>query len=243
MSQPWLLNGTREVCLTLPTVFIQSAPSLPALLHRLQLSDCGDSRWFPPTTLRAAGIRRHLWVSGLLITCSAASSPTSPSPYPPMFLLSDRWDLTCNAVTGCLSGHFKVSAAIFVGGRKVTSMFSHVCCFGRSCVFLINCSYFEYCPSLLYVHLFVLICFRECKWGSRQHQPSYVQCPHRGICHRSTNQYDNKSILTDISLFDHQLPQSNPWPLWSKVHNKWSGAWLERYSALKRTDFKDSKSI
>lgn len=75
-------------------------------------------------------------MSGLLITCSAASPPTSPSPYPPVFLLSDQWDLTCNAVTGCLSGHFKVSAAVvaacsvFVGGRKVTSMFFHVCCFG-----------------------------------------------------------------------------------------------------------------
>lgn len=206
MSQPWLLNGTREVCLTLPTVFIQSAPSLPALLHRLQLSDCGDSRWFPPSALRAAGIRRHLWVSGLLITCSAASPPTSPSPYPPVFLLSDQWDLTCNAVTGCLSGHFKVSAAVVA--RPVLSLweagkslqcFSMCAALARSCVLLISCSYFEYWPSLLYVHLFMQICFRECKWGSRQHQPSYVQCPHRGICHGSTNQYDDKSVLTNIS--------------------------------------------
>lgn len=88
------LNGRGQSYLA-HFIFIQSAPSLPTLLHRLQPSDCGDSMRFPPTARRAVGIRRHLRVSGLLIACSAATSLTSPLPYPPMFLLSDQWDLTC----------------------------------------------------------------------------------------------------------------------------------------------------
>lgn len=48
-----------------PALFSCSQPLHYLLTGWLQLSDCGDSRWFPLTTPRAAlGIRRRLWVFG-----------------------------------------------------------------------------------------------------------------------------------------------------------------------------------
>lgn len=137
-----------------PIIFIQSPPphSLPVLLHRLLLSDCDDWRWFSFTALEAAGIRRRLWVSGLLITCAAASLLL----YPAMFWLSEQWDLTCNLwLVVCLD---------IWKWQLYLSMRQKLQCFSARLLWLhlhVNSYYFEYWTSSPCVYFFIW--FRECK--------------------------------------------------------------------------------
>lgn len=140
-------------------------------------------------------------MSGLLITCSAASPPTSPSPYPPMFLLSDQWDLTCNAVTGCLSGHFKVSAAVVARpvlslweAEKSLQCFSMCAALARSCVLLISCSYFEYWPSLLYVHI-------SCRSASENANEAAANISHHMCSAHTEESVTGAQINMTTSLF------------------------------------------
>lgn len=137
--QPRLQNLASERSDLPPSLYLCSISlSLPVLLHRLQLSDCGDSRWFSSTALRAAGIRRHLWVSGPLITCSAASLLTSPPPYPHMFCCqsSGIWLVSCSWLPvwtfESLSSCSSTAHHVLVAGRKVTLVFFSVAEFARA---------------------------------------------------------------------------------------------------------------
>lgn len=101
--------------------------------------------FFPLTALRAAGIRRHLWVWGCWLLALR--------PYPPVFWCQSIWDLTRKLWLARLSGLLKESAAVVFTTHHVLTgrQESHFSVFtsprlifgGRSGVLLISRTCFE----------------------------------------------------------------------------------------------------
>lgn len=212
-----------EVRLTHSPYFHSISPSLPVLLHRLQLPDCSDSRWFSSAALRAAGIRRHLWVSGPLIACAVASLPTSTLLYPRMLCCqsSGIWLISCSWLPvwtfQSLSSCSSTAHHVWVAGRKVTSVYLSVAEFAR-----VACCWLTAPVLNIGQACFVCACSsrsasdsENANDASHQRQSWHVRCPCWQI-YLSPDQlsYESKVHFIRCPPPNHHLPQSNLWPLW-----------------------------